>query len=116
MLADDICEGIGCAEPVCRAAEAITTVVEDFLFLLPNGRSRRRFTSIVEVDVVVGIFALFLLPGGRPQPCFSLTTGASSGLIVTASDMLADELVLVRERNRKRKRCKEEDNAAAVIK
>jgi hypothetical protein len=30
--------------------------------------------------------------------------------------MLADELVLVRERNRKRKRCKEEDNAAAVIK
>jgi hypothetical protein len=30
--------------------------------------------------------------------------------------MLADELVLVRERNKKRKRCKEEDDVAAAIK
>jgi hypothetical protein len=43
-------------------------------------------------------------------------TGASSKLIVTASGMLADELVLVRERNKKRKRRKEEDDVAAVIK
>jgi hypothetical protein len=116
MLADDIYGGIVCAEPVSGMAQAITVVVEDFLFLLPNGRPRRRFTGVVEVDAIVGIFALFLLPRGRPQPLFSTTTGASSRLIVTASDMLADELVPVREINKKISTRKEEDDAATVIK
>jgi hypothetical protein len=116
MLADDICGGIIFTEPVSGTAEAITAVVEDFLFLLPNGRPRRRFTGVVKVDAIVGIFALFLLPRGRPRPLFSTTTGASSRLIVTASDMLADELVLVREINNKISTRKEEDDASAVIK
>jgi hypothetical protein len=47
---------------------------------------------------------------------FSKTIGALSRSIATASDMAAYVLALMRERNKKRKGCKEEDNVAEEIK
>jgi hypothetical protein len=44
------------------------------LLLLPAGRPRRRFTGAEDDATAAAVVVLFLLPRGRPQPCFS--TGA----------------------------------------
>jgi hypothetical protein len=41
------------------------------LFLLPVGWPGRRFTGADDEATAAMIVALFLLPRGRPQPCFS---------------------------------------------
>jgi hypothetical protein len=38
------------------------------LFLLPTGRSGRRFTGMDDEDPAASVAILFLLPRGRPRP------------------------------------------------
>jgi hypothetical protein len=116
VLLEDLCDRIGCANPTSGAAEASIATSEDFLFLLPTGQKWWRLTGTVDVDAAARIFTLFLLPLGRPRPHFSTMIGVLSRLIVTASDMTADKLELVRERKEKRKEHKEEDDVATEIK
>jgi hypothetical protein len=44
------------------------------LFLLPTGRLGSRFVGADDEAAIARIIGLFLLPRGRPRPCFS--TGA----------------------------------------
>ena len=42
------------------------------LFFLPAGRPGRRLTGADDEATAASIEALFLLPRGRPRPCFSM--------------------------------------------
>jgi hypothetical protein len=59
------------------------------LFLLPNRRPGRRFTSAEEEEIdMEAALDLFLLPRGRPHPCFSTTIPASkSTTLVSAMEI-----------------------------
>jgi hypothetical protein len=65
--------GLGCATLTSRGSliceeEALA------MFLLPSGWPGRRLAGAEDDVSVVATLALFLLPQGRPRPCFSTTT------------------------------------------